>query len=90
MSLLKKQVVSEKAIIIWFVCTVFSGIVFMFICGFVIFLIYGCFPVRGSISEGGKTDAPILALRVPSATLPGCIIRTSLVLGHLLHFSKDP
>ena len=54
MSFFNKQIISEKTLVIWFVCSVLSGLVIGLIFGAFIYLIYGCFPLRGSLSESGE------------------------------------
>ena len=50
MTILRKQIVSEKTIILWLVLTVASSMACILIAGLLVYLIYDCWPIGRSLT----------------------------------------
>jgi hypothetical protein len=52
MAFFNKEIISEKTLLIWLICTVLSGIALMLVFSMIIYSIYGCWPLGGYRAGG--------------------------------------
>jgi hypothetical protein len=78
MAFFNREIISEKTMLVWLICTVLSGIALMLVFSMIIYLIYGCWPVGGYRAGGScLSNLPHLSFYFLPSIL-GIIIGTLL------------